>query len=136
MTDQTTGGSLMLKSYRSQSNGNTLLLGYSYSCYNSKSSRGHVWITSVLEATSQQTRTLGRYTHRGTIVDSLRYGLKRLGSGQVSLLSDILTDTEERAQNTNTPVIADKQKPKPFPSHICAEASHFSHTSFHNKQWR
>ncbi|TNN86467.1 hypothetical protein EYF80_003237 [Liparis tanakae] len=48
-----------------------------------------------LEAPSLQRRTLGSSTHRGPrVLDSLRYGLKALGSGQVPLLSDILTDTE------------------------------------------
>lgn len=43
-------------------------------------------------------RTLGRSTHRGTnVLDSLRYELKALGSGQVPLLSDILADIAESA---------------------------------------
>lgn len=73
---------------------------------------------STLEATSLLRRTPRRSTHRGTsVLDSLRYGLKTLGSGKVSLLSDILTDTAEGAEKktqTLTPFITsgDKQKKK------------------------
>lgn len=53
---------------------------------------------------------MARSTHHGTTdLDSLRYGLKTLGSGHVSLLSDSLTDMVEGAQkkqNITTPVIA------------------------------
>ncbi len=56
---------------------------------------------SGLGATSPA--TLGRTTHRGTsVLDSLRYGLKTLGSGQVPLLSDILTDTAEGVPKTHS----------------------------------
>lgn len=49
-------------------------------------------------------RALGRSTHRGTsVLDSLRYELKTLGSGQVPLLSDNLTDIAEGAiKHTHT----------------------------------
>lgn len=63
---------------------------------------------SVLGAASLLGGTLRRSTHRGaSVLDSLRYGLKTAGSGQVPLLSDILTDAESaQKENTLTPVIA------------------------------
>lgn len=52
-----------------------------------------------------------------SVLDSLRYELKTLGSGQVPLLSDILTNIAEGAKkNTLTPVIATpdrNQNPSP-----------------------
>lgn len=55
----------------------------------------------LLETTSLWRRTQCRSTHRGTsVLDSLRYGFNPLGSGQVSLLSRVLTDTAEGAQET------------------------------------
>lgn len=55
----------------------------------------------LLEAIFLSRRTQCRSTHHGTsVLDSLRYGFKPLGSGQVSLLSGVLTDTAEGAQET------------------------------------
>lgn len=87
-----------------------------------KEARAHLF-GSVLDATSPLRMTLGRSTHRGTsVLDSLRYGLKTLGSGQVPLLSDILTDTAKGAQKkkTLTPVIAKVDRNKTLPqAHTC-----------------
>ncbi len=60
----------------------------------------------LLDATTLKRRTLSTSTHHGTsVLDSLWYGLKMLGSGQVPLLSDNLTDKAEGAHETLTAVM-------------------------------
>lgn len=75
-----------------------------------------IWISATSYFSTR--RALGRTTHRGmSVLDSLRYELKTLVSGQVSLLSDILTNIAEGAKkqnkHTHTCYCQAREKPKP-----------------------